>query len=151
MAAPTLCLFNKYGYCKYKETCRKHHVNEKCENVSFEVAMCRLRHPKFCKFYKNYGYCKFSPCAFNHKEETFVRESQKMETEMKALSDKMVALETIISEKNTQIQELSNKMSCLENKIKDSKDNDKLSSDKDDSIENTKDALNAFVRKNGSD
>ena len=69
MAAQTpVCLYNKYGYCKHKEMCRKRHVNEMCEKLSCEVYKCTLRHPKICKFFWNNGQCKFDPCAFLHKD-----------------------------------------------------------------------------------
>ena len=32
------------------------------------VRECVLRHPKFCKFLRDYGYCKFGQwCYFSHK------------------------------------------------------------------------------------
>ena len=69
MAAQTpVCLYNKYGYCKHKEMCRKRHVKEICDNNSCEVYKCTFRHPKICKFFWNDGQCKFDPCAFLHKD-----------------------------------------------------------------------------------
>ena len=66
---------------------------------------------------------------------------------MKALCEKIVALEHIISDKNIHFHELLNMMSCLENGMKETKDNDKLTNDKDGNIENTLDALNGFEKK----
>ena len=66
MAAPSVCLCNKFGYCKHKELCRKQHVNDICENVSCELSLCIWRHPKTCKYYRELGRCKFDPCAFKH-------------------------------------------------------------------------------------
>lgn len=63
-----VCLYNKYGYCKHKEMCRKRHVNQMCETSSCEVYKCTFRHPKICKFFWNYGHCKFDPCAFLHRD-----------------------------------------------------------------------------------
>ena len=69
MASGTpVCLYNKYGYCKHKEMCRKRHVNEMCEKTSCEVYKCTSRHPKICKFFWNHGHCKFDPCAFLQKD-----------------------------------------------------------------------------------
>ena len=115
MAAPTLCLFNKFGFCKYNETCRKHHVNEKCNNKTCDISKCRLRHPKLCKFYRNYGYCKFSPCAFKHEQVLLPEESKEIENKVKAVSEKMIALENEIKEKDVQIAELSGRIFELEN------------------------------------
>ena len=32
MASQSVCQFNKFGFCKFKEACRKQHVKELCEN-----------------------------------------------------------------------------------------------------------------------
>ena len=61
-----VCLYFKFGYCKHKECCRKQHVKEVCDNKACEVSTCSLRHPKICKFYREYGQCKFQPCMFRH-------------------------------------------------------------------------------------
>ena len=32
-----VCPFNKFGYCKHKDMCRKLHINELCENTKRDV------------------------------------------------------------------------------------------------------------------
>ena len=66
MAAPTLWLYNKYGYCKFSERCRKHHINDIYENSSCMISDCGQSHPKICRYLENFGNCKFIPCAFKH-------------------------------------------------------------------------------------
>ena len=39
MATQVLCSFNKFGYCKYRETCRKRHITEICEKTSWYLNM----------------------------------------------------------------------------------------------------------------
>ena len=69
MATQVICKFNKYGYFRYQEMCRKQHINEKCENSSCDRKECMLRHPKIGKFFREYGFCKFGEwCKFTHKE-----------------------------------------------------------------------------------
>jgi hypothetical protein len=68
MATPNVCLYNKFGYCKHKEACRKRHENKLCDNSSCDFSTCMFRHPKTCKWYHKYGRCKFDPCAFKHIE-----------------------------------------------------------------------------------
>jgi hypothetical protein len=29
-----ICLFDKFGYCKYKKECRKRHFSEECQELS---------------------------------------------------------------------------------------------------------------------
>ena len=67
MAANTLCLYNKFGFCKHGDKCRKEHVQEICENNECNQSECRRRHPKECKYFKLYKRCKFNEfCAFSH-------------------------------------------------------------------------------------
>ena len=69
MANQNFCRYNKFGFCKYGEVCRKKHVSEKCYKSSCEVGACDLRHSKICKYYREFKRCKFGQyCYFDHKE-----------------------------------------------------------------------------------
>ena len=68
MASQNVCFYNKYGYCKYAEKCRKFHEKETCEKSNCEITECKLRHPIMCKYFRDYGFCKFTDwCKFSHK------------------------------------------------------------------------------------
>ena len=86
MAAHSVCSFNKFGYCKYRNECRKLHINEICDgSSSCEFLTCKFRHPKICNWYSEYGRCKFNPCAFKHVDSPNVTEEiRKENTEIKA-------------------------------------------------------------------
>ena len=64
--ATQVCKFNKFGYCRYKDVCRNLHVNESCENVSCDISSCSQRHPRECRYYREYKRCKFTPCKYTH-------------------------------------------------------------------------------------
>ena len=108
MAAQTVCSFYKFGYCKHKEYCRKRHVKETCENLACDISTCDYRHPKVCKWYRDYHKCKFDPCLFLHKandtkidmlkkeNEAISKNIQNIENALKDLDAKMVDSETII-------------------------------------------------------
>ena len=66
MAAENVCRYNKFGYCKFGEVCRKFHNDELCEDTSCDPLMCQKRHPRECKYYRNFKICKFNPCKFSH-------------------------------------------------------------------------------------
>ena len=67
MSQPSVCHFNKFGFCKFGKQCFRYHETKVCENVDCEVLKCSLRHPRRCKFYSEYYYCKFgSYCKFSH-------------------------------------------------------------------------------------
>ena len=58
MATQNVCSFNKFGYCKFRNNCRKMHVNENCENESCEITTWKLRHPKPCRYFRDLRRCK---------------------------------------------------------------------------------------------
>ena len=41
-------------------------MNELFENISCDLSNCMLRHHNTCKWYREFGRCKFNPCAFKH-------------------------------------------------------------------------------------
>ena len=68
MATQNFCPHNKFGYCKHKQMCRNLHVDVICGNSACDISICLSRHPKACRYYRDYGRCKFNPCAFLHLE-----------------------------------------------------------------------------------
>ena len=115
MATQIVCSWNKFGYCRHKETCRKKHVKEICENPSCEIKMCSLRHPKLCKYYRDHGFCKFDPCMFSHKISNAAYEKLEQKFEENAL--KISNIEEILANKDEQINKLIDKIDELRNEI----------------------------------
>ena len=100
-----VCNFNKYGSCRYQERCRKCHEEKACEAVNCEVKTCMLRHPKYCKFLRDYGYCKFGEwCKFSHK--AFGTNGNVENEELKELKEKFKNLEKEINSKDDLIKNL---------------------------------------------
>ena len=66
MATATVCSYNKYGHCKYKNMCHSRHVKTVCEAETCDVRKCELRHPKICRFSREYVRCRFNPCSYQH-------------------------------------------------------------------------------------
>ena len=63
-----VCLFNKFGHCKFQANCRKRHVETICEREDCEILNCNQRHPRECSYYRHFNRCKFgSYCSFTHK------------------------------------------------------------------------------------
>ena len=68
MSSQAFCKFNKFGFCKFGKQCFRKHFDEICENVRCKVTDCSLRHPRRCRFFVDYQYCKFGTyCKFLHK------------------------------------------------------------------------------------
>ena len=129
-----VCSYHKFGYCKHKEHCRKQHVKEICENISCEVSVCSSRHPKICKFYRDYGRCKFNPCMFRHVDNTIDTSELKKENEkilkmietiddkLKDIEAKIVVSEDLIS-KLCIVEERLEKLSQIEKALFDKEKN----------------------------
>ena len=66
MATQNVCLWNKFGFCKHRETCRNFHEKELCVEPVCDISNCSLRHLKTCMFNKQFKRCQFDMCAFKH-------------------------------------------------------------------------------------
>ena len=120
MEASNLCLFNKYGFCKYGNKCKKKHVNLVCENEKCENVTCEKRHPKTCHFYTQYGRCKFmNYCQYKHiKPRNIFDEIDELKKEM-AVFDRWVSsikgwMEKEVLEINSDVDDLENTVDGLE-------------------------------------
>ena len=87
MATQNVCSWNKFGFCKHKEKCRKFHEKEVCVDKECDISKCSLRHPKTCKYYMEFKMCKFVPCAFKHIESN--DDTEKLKKENKVLLEKI--------------------------------------------------------------
>ena len=111
MTAHNVCCYFKFGYCKFDEKCRFVHVKEECTNKSCEISSCTFRHPKICKFYRDYHRLKFGEwCFFKHIENNDTENIIIKEEIMERL-DK---LKKLIYEKDTLINELAERIKVLE-------------------------------------
>ena len=129
MAAQNICFYNKFGFCKYLEKCRKFHENKKCEKFDCEIRDCPYRHPKVCKFFRDFGFCKFSEwCKFSHNvDKTTNTENEEVkklevrlksvEAELKKKSEKVVKLEAEIMDINRKISEKDQNVSKINKKF----------------------------------
>ena len=100
------CKFSKFGFCKYKDTCRNRHFSQICDDLSecMNIKNCKKRHPKKCKRFAASSACKFKDdCAYHHKEIT-----NKEDQEIKS---KVIVLEKIVTEMALQIINLKTEVS----------------------------------------
>ena len=101
---------NKYGYCKFKEGCKRTHYKENCacSEGCKGAKVCHKRHLKACKRYiSNYG-CQFgSDCVYKHT-------SKSINSPDNDMAKKVELLETLVIE-------VGNTIIKLEAEIKDIK------------------------------
>ena len=106
MAADAICQHFKFGFCKHGEKCRKQHVEDICKNIECDIIRCRQRHPRLCRYFSVFKRCKFGDyCAYNHDLPI-----NPVDKEIKAMNEKMEALERQVSEKNREIIALLRKL-----------------------------------------
>ena len=103
-----ICFKNKFGYCRYSDSCRFKHVTIVCDDGQCQIQNCEKRHPKICRYYRDYRRCKFTigckykhenPYDFFHKLEKEIDKIKKnnpinaKESHIKLLEDKLETLE----------------------------------------------------------
>ena len=109
-----VCLFNKFGYCKFGPTCFKNHVETECEKDHCEIRSCPLRHPKICRYFRDQGYCKFGEfCRFKHFNENkiYIDKISEMVKEINKLA-------SVIEQKEKEIENLKSEITPKMKKLK---------------------------------
>ena len=67
-----VCKYQRFGFCKFRESCKNEQLVEIFESLSacVNIKSCLKRHPRVCKSYGLENFCKFEAgCAYHHKEE----------------------------------------------------------------------------------
>ena len=97
-----ICKFFKFEYCKHGDTCRKLHLKEVCEkDVCESTDICRKRHPAACRYFSNYGRCKFHHCAYRHFRNETERKIDVLEGKLEQTNSKLQKiLEILLSLKS---------------------------------------------------
>ena len=80
-------MYNKFGFCKYRETCRRYHCEEICkEDQCKNKNICRKRHPKTCKKFLSQNGCRFgSGCSYKHSSSQSSKEENDLAVKVELL------------------------------------------------------------------
>ena len=125
MAVETICNFYKYGYCKFKMSCKNKHVTIVCDDEKCNQSKCEKRHPRLCKYISKYGSCKLgSICAYSHDDRNRKNENR-LEKKLDELLAMMKKKDDIIDdlmqknrEKDAIIDKLVNDVKELDNIVR---------------------------------
>ena len=99
-----ICLFNKFGHCKFQTTCRKRHVGKICKKDQCNIPSCSERHPRECTYYRDFGRCKFGTyCSFRHRNSKDEK-IKELESELKNLKSKLEKFEEELKIGSKQIE-----------------------------------------------
>ena len=103
-----ICKFFKFGFCKFKSSCKNKHVLELCNDKKCNIYLCEKRHPRNCKYYERFGNCKLgSICAYAHKENES-KIVEKLEQQVDELCQIVLKKEAIIDQLVNDVKELKN-------------------------------------------
>lgn len=129
MSAENVCDKNKFGFCRFRDTCRYKHNNTTCDDVYCEIYSCEKRHPRKCNYFQRYSRCKFGEfCKYSHvtlskigeKESTFENKFVMEITELKSKNDDLKKeIQLIKNDINSILKEnreLKNALELLNNK-----------------------------------
>ena len=116
-----VCLYFKFGHCKFQEICKYRHNKKECDEVNCDVENCESRHIRHCNFGKEYGRCKFGEyCSFKHSVISHVNAN--LVSVVNKLESKVRELENILAEKDIEISEIKTKMETFEKEKDDDKE-----------------------------
>ena len=98
-----VCRRNKYGFCRYGDTCHFKHERKICNDSNCNIFNCNLRHPRICRWFQVYGRCKFTSfCKYKHTEiKSFEEIVTKIEHNDNKLADIDIILENLKKKKET--------------------------------------------------
>ena len=103
-----VCLFQKFGFCRNGDRCKRVHLKEVCSNRECDSRKCNKRHPRPCKFFRDNDFCKFnSECSFSHKLPKYVEDQN---VKMEAMERKTGNLQKQIIDQNETIRILRNQL-----------------------------------------
>ena len=101
------CMYSKFGFCKFKDLCKRIHYKEKCEDLSGckGAKACQKRHPKVCKKHQTDKGCQFgSECAYQHTKSVMPK------VLANDLETKIEALESLVNEMGQKIMKLEGEL-----------------------------------------
>ena len=120
MSQENICKLNKFGYCKYENRCFRKHQNAICENVQCSITECSLRHPRKCRYFLEFLYCKFGNyCRFSHK----TLKNKENTKDIEELREELKQLEEKIQEKDNEIKIKDMKIKVMEDNFEKEKKN----------------------------
>ena len=112
------CQFQKYGFCKFREGCKKKHFAEICDKLSrcTEIKQCQKRHPKNCKRFASGSGCRHDEqCAYHHHGNKYAEEMRKkVETLEKMVAD---LTNKEVSKENEKMEQLEVVVKALVRKV----------------------------------
>ena len=106
-----ICLYGKFGYCKFKEECKRQHLSTECEDLDNckSIKICKKRHPKSCKKHV-FGKCRFGEsCAYKHHKPAENKDHEELKDKMAVLEKVMHAMTRKVLSLESEVEKLKKK------------------------------------------
>ena len=94
--------------------CFRKHENEECQNVHCAVRDCSFRHPRICRYFRDYRNCKFGDyCKFKHEASENVNDQEitNIKRKLEELKCEIVTKDEEIKSKTLEIEMMNKKVS----------------------------------------
>ena len=108
------CQYSKFGFCKFKDMCKRKHFTEECNKNSKcqEKNSCDKRHPKICNKYSS-GKCRFkNDCAYKHQSNFANQDKCEIQEKVKFLENIVLELSLKLLNMEEEINVLKQNRSC---------------------------------------
>ena len=100
MTSQIVCIHHKFGFYKNGDYCRKRHFQTKCERKECDATHCEKRHPRECRYFRDYKRCTFGDyCLYDHSVYL-----DPFPEELKLVKARLEAVEKSIEEKHKRIK-----------------------------------------------
>ena len=120
-----VCTYAKFGFCKFRGSCKRKHFTEVCEDLSrcTEVKECQKIHPKICRRFsleKEYRFKEY--CEYTHEGSNSDNEKEVLKERVDLLEKEVNELTSILETRNLEqiekgVHALARKVLSLENKM----------------------------------
>ena len=106
-----ICQYSKFGFCKYRNECKKKHFIVECEDPDCKTQKsCDKRHPKRCRKH-DLGRCRFeNECAYKHLKPANNQDHEELKVKVAALEKTVQE----ITKTNKDNEEFKEKFKVLE-------------------------------------
>ena len=119
-----VCKYFQTGYCRNGKKCDKLHENNTCQERVFRDQNCRDIHPRTCKYFSKYNYCRYKEqCAYSHHIDKYSVKLDDLEKQIKSLKGEIRMLSKTKNDILTKPINIEadnmNVQLCLQNEAKD--------------------------------
>ena len=114
-----VCKYEKFGFCKERDSCPRFHPRVLCDKDSCDVTSCTKRHPMPCRNFTK-GECRFgNVCKFDHRKQKSMKDledkNDNLEKELKHLKSRLTDQDATISSLKQMIEKLQLRFNNQEN------------------------------------